>query len=145
MISPVPVTMSLNNPLSPEPSLSNLVIDFSPEDPLRDRVLRVLKSIPFEVQQDFLLDPRFSIIRLNFYRETGSKLYMALPLPDGSSSRCVALKPRLADCAEAFGLYVIAHELAHAFLRNGSWGEIHDPEDAADALAASWGFPRTLI
>ncbi|MGB7329643.1 MAG: hypothetical protein WBD31_32515 [Rubripirellula sp.] len=125
--------------------LHELVQAFAHDDPLRGRVLHVLMAIPADVQQDFIDDPRFSIIKLNFHRGTGSKLYMALPLPDGSSSRCVALKPRLSDCAEPFGLYVIAHELAHAFLRNGPWGEITDPEDAADAMAADWGFPRPLM
>jgi hypothetical protein len=67
---------------------------------------------------------------------------MATPGPIGSGSRCVVLKPRLADCSEAFACYVIAHEFAHAFLRNGGWDAITDPEEAADALAASWGFER---
>jgi hypothetical protein len=66
---------------------------------------------------------------------------LALPTADGRGSRCVVLKPRLAKCSESYGLYVIAHELAHAYLRNGAWGEILDPEEAADALAANWGFP----
>jgi hypothetical protein len=57
-------------------------------------------------------------------------------------SRSVVLRRRLAECAEDFAHYVIAHELAHAHLWNGGWGEISDPEDAADALAASWGFAR---
>jgi hypothetical protein len=37
---------------------------------------------------------------------------------------------------------VIAHELAHAHLRNrGRWvGD--DPEVAADSLAADWGWPK---
>jgi Zn-dependent peptidase ImmA (M78 family) len=38
--------------------------------------------------------------------------------------------------------YVIAHELAHAHLRNGGRWEGDDPERAADALAAEWGFTR---
>ena len=39
---------------------------------------------------------------------------------------------------------LLAHELAHAYLRNeGRWpGD--DPEAAADALAAEWGFPRPV-
>jgi len=57
----------------------------------------------------------------------------------------VVLKPRLSMCEEAFAHYVIAHEFAHAYLRNGPWGNIFDPEDAADALAASWGFPRPVL
>ncbi|TWU48322.1 hypothetical protein [Rubripirellula reticaptiva] len=137
--------MPEHKPASDPLLLDKLVQAFANEDPLRDRVLQVLKAIPANVQKDFIDDPRFSIIKLNFHRGTGSKLYMALPLPDGSSSRCVALKPRLSECAEPFGLYVIAHELAHAFLRNGPWGDITDPEDAADAMAADWGFPRPLF
>ena len=52
------------------------------------------------------------------------------------------LKHRLGECPEAFAHYVIAHELAHAYLHNGPWGAIEDPEQAADALASSWGFLR---
>jgi hypothetical protein len=37
---------------------------------------------------------------------------------------------------------VIAHEFAHAWLRNGPWGEISDVEEAADAVAAVWGYLR---
>src|SRR6056297_1734011 len=123
-------------------SLAALVRSFEIGDPLRDRVLKVLASLPVEILQDFCGDPRFEIIKLNFRPCGGSTLYLALPAADGSGSRCVALKPRLASCEEPFGLYVIAHELAHAYLRNGGWGEISDHEDAADALAAHWGFPR---
>ncbi len=53
----------------------------------------------------------------------------------------VVLKLRLSECDEAFAHYVIAHEFAHAYLRNGPWGGIFNTEDAANALAASWGFP----
>jgi hypothetical protein len=67
---------------------------------------------------------------------------MAAPEDAGISSRSVVLKPRLSECEEAFAHYVIAHEFAHAYLRNGAWGNIVDPEHAADALAASWGFAR---
>ena len=59
---------------------------------------------------------------------------MDLPSADGQASRCVVLKPKLATCSEAFAWYVIAHEFAHAFLRNGGWGEIKDREEAADAV-----------
>ena len=57
-------------------------------------------------------------------------------------SRCVVLRPKLEVASESFANYVIAHEFAHAFLRNGGWGEITDVEEAADALAASWGFHK---
>lgn len=74
----------------------------------------------------------------------GWTLWMAAPDPHGAASRCVVLRRKLANCSEEFGLYIIAHELAHAFLRNGGWGEITDREEAADALAESWGFTRPL-
>ncbi len=67
---------------------------------------------------------------------------MASPGASGNESRCVVLRERLAHCSESFAFYVIAHEFAHAFLRNGGWGAISDQEEAADALAASWGFCR---
>ncbi len=123
-------------------SFSRLLAEFTDSEPLRQRVTTVLRALPPEVQRDFLDDPRFRISRLHHETPSKQTTILALPAADGRGSRCVVLKQRLADCSESFGLYVIAHELAHAFLHNGSWGEIADREEAADALAASWGFPR---
>ena len=108
--------------------------------PLRNRVQAVLAALPAEVCADFASDPRFQISLDNYVPGEGSTVWLACPGPRGAGSRSVVLKPRLADCCEAFAHYVIAHELAHAYLRNGGWGTITDPESAADALAASWGF-----
>jgi len=113
--------------------------------PLRERVLAVLRALPTAVARDLLEDPRFRMTLDDFVPGEGRTVWMACPTPGGSGSRCVVLKPRLADCLEEFAHYVIAHELAHAYLRNGGWGEVTDPEAAADALAASWGFPRPLV
>lgn len=113
-------------------------------EPLRHRVLTVLNSLPPDVQRDFLTDSRFRITQENYVSGKGWSLWMDAPGPIGRASRCVVLRPKLADCAEAFAHYVIAHELAHAFLGNGGWGEITDGEAAADALAASWGFIRPV-
>lgn len=120
---------------------ARLLDGFAESEPLKARLVTVLEALPVEVQRDFIDDPRFHITKLSKQADPGGTL-LALPTADGRGSRCVVLKQRLADCSEAFGLYVIAHELAHAYLHNGSWGEIADPEDAADALAASWGFRR---
>lgn len=109
---------------------------------LKVRVLTVLFAIPEHVQQDFLQDPRFRISIDNYVPGQGWTLWMATPGPIGSGSRCVVLRLKLAHCSEEFAHYVIAHEFAHAFLRNGPWGEILDVEEAADALAATWGFVR---
>ena len=69
-------------------------------------------------------------------------MFMDLPSGGSAVSRCVVLRGKLDRAPENFALYVIAHEFAHAFLRNGGWKEISDKEEAADALAASWGYPK---
>ena len=76
----------------------------------------------------------------NYVPGEGSTVFMAAPGGTGDGSRSVILKPRLSACHESFAYYVIAHEFAHAYLRNGPWGEFTNVEDAANALAASWGF-----
>ncbi len=114
---------------------------FNQHQPLRQRVLHVLTTLPREVQQDFLDDPRFVVMVDNYVPGAGSTVFMAVPGGTGDGSRSVVLKPKLSDCQEAFAHYVIAHEFAHAYLRNGPWGEITNAEDAANALAAAWGFP----
>lgn len=109
---------------------------------LHDRVHSVLQSLPGEVQRDFLDDPRFGTAIDNYEPGKGWSLLMSTPGPPGEGSRCVVLRPKLDTAPEEFAKYVIAHEFAHAFLRNGGWGEITDREEAADALAAFWGFHR---
>ncbi len=114
---------------------------------LQRRVMHVLENLPIEVQQDFLEDDRFQVIADNYRPGVGWSFLMPAPGRVGDVSRCIVLRLKLADAAEQFALYVIAHEFAHAFLRNGGWGEITDVEEAADAMAASWGFeqPRSVV
>ncbi|MDA0658755.1 MAG: hypothetical protein O2931_07345 [Planctomycetota bacterium] len=123
--------------------MTDLMEAFADCPSLGHRVRTVLDALPEYVQRDLLDDPRFSISLENFVPGKGWTLWMACPGPHGSSSRSVVLRPRLAECSLEFAHYVIAHEFAHAYLRNGGWGEIEDVEEAADALAASWGFCRT--
>ena len=80
--------------------------------PLRRRVLHVLNTLPKEIQQDFLSDPRFTISLDNYVPGEGSTVFMAAPGGGGFSSRSVVLKLRLSECDEAFAHYVIAHEFA---------------------------------
>ncbi len=124
---------------------SNYLQPFNELPNLRQRVLHVLLQLPADVQNDFLSDERFTVSPDNYKRGSGSTVFMAAPGPQGESSRSVVLKPLLDECSEEFAYYVIAHEFAHAFLRNGPWGEITDVELAADSLAASWGFVRPAI
>ena len=92
--------------------------------------------------RDLLGDPSFHMHEEDFVAGRGSRVWMEAPGPASRGSRSVVLRRRLAECEEAFAHYIIAHELAHAYLWNGGWGDIADKEHAADALAASWGFSR---
>ncbi len=109
---------------------------------LQERVLSVLQALPGGVQRDFVDDPRFGTAIDNYELGKGWTLFMPTPGPPGEGSRRVVLRPKLEVAPEPLAKYIIAHEFAHAFLRNGGWGEITDIEEAADALAASWGFHK---
>jgi hypothetical protein len=115
---------------------------FSAHPILQRRVMHVLEALPAAVQSDFLEDERFKVTVDNYQPGVGWSFLMPAPGRLGNGSRCVVLRVKLVDAAEAFALYVIAHEFAHAYLRNGGWNDITDIEEAADALAASWGFER---
>ena len=112
---------------------------------LRERLLRVLLSLPEDVQMDFVADPTFEIVLESYRPGRGSQMFMRLPVSGSHVSRCVVLRGKLDNAPENFAMYVIAHELAHAFLRNGGWGDIDDVEEAADALAGSWGYPKPSL
>ncbi|MCR9119384.1 MAG: hypothetical protein NXI22_20830 [bacterium] len=120
--------------------ISDRLSTFEQHQPLRQRILHVFDALPTDVQLDLANDPRFTIALDNYVPGEGSTVFMAAPGGAGDGSRSVILKPKLSNCKEAFAFYVIAHEFAHAYLRNGPWGEITNVEEAADALAASWGF-----
>jgi hypothetical protein len=58
------------------------------------------------------------------------------------ASRSIVLKRTLRHRSPNFVHWLIAHELAHAHLRNAGRWPGDDPEIAADSLAFEWGFPR---
>ena len=105
----------------------------------------MLFRLPEPVRSDFLDDPSFQITLEDYSFQQGWKLFMVCPATTDSVSRCVVLRHKLEHAPEEFAHYVIAHEFAHAYLRNGGWGEISDIEEAADSLAASWGFQRPAL
>ena len=121
---------------------SALTEPFADHPQLQRCVQSVLEALPEHVQRDFLEDPRFGTAVDNYEPGKGWTLFIAAPGPPGQGSRRVVLRPKLEFASESFAKYIIAHEFAHAFLRNGGWGEITDVEEAADALAASWGFRK---
>ena len=121
---------------------SALLAPFDDHSQLRQHIAQVLDSLPAEVQEDFLSDTTFRVTLEDYSPQSGWRMFMACPSPEQKITRCVVLRSRLEHADRLFATYVIAHEFAHAYLRNGGWGEITDIEEAADALAASWGFAR---
>ena len=124
-----------------ETLFNDFLSDFQKHPVLLKRIALVLAEIPEQYRHDLLSDDGFRISLDDFTPGKGRTVRMASPGTSGSS-RCVVLKPRLEKCSHTFCCYIIAHEIAHAWLNNGGWGEITDREDAADALAASWGFEK---
>jgi hypothetical protein len=108
---------------------------------LRWHVAVVMDSMPTEVVTDLLDDPAFNMA--DFDPRASTVYHVPVGLPGrGRPGRAVVLKRTVLRKPEAFVRWVIAHELAHAHLRNGGRHADEDPEHAADALAAEWGFPR---
>jgi hypothetical protein len=108
---------------------------------LHGHVADVLSTLPDDVRVDLVDDPSF---RMSDY-EPGPGVVAHVPVGMPArrrASRSVVLKRTLRHRPPAFVRYVIAHEFAHAHLRNGGRWPGDDPEHAADALAAAWGFPR---
>ena len=130
----------LANPATDEPIVRWLA-GFRLDHFLHGHVARVLADMPERVRADLVGDPAFL---LSDYEPVVGRAQPVLVrmTAKGGAGRSVVLKRSLRRRPEPFVRYVIAHEFAHAYLRNqGRWpGD--DPEHAADALAAEWGFPR---
>jgi hypothetical protein len=109
--------------------------------PLRQYVANVVAALPCDIREELIGDPAF---QFSDY-EPGTNVVAMIPVSAPGyqrPGRSVVLKRTLRHRPAAFIQYVIAHELAHAHLRNGGRWEGDDPENAADALAAEWGFAR---
>lgn len=103
---------------------------------IRDHLAVVLAGLPEQVRSDFLDDPAFSVVDY----DPGPRVVLHVPIK--LPGRCIVLKRTMRRRPAAFARWVIAHELAHAYLRHGGRHPDEDPEHAADGLAADWGFPR---
>ena len=128
----------------PQP-IHDWLVRFGLDEFLHQEVAGVLGTLPHHVRDDFVGDPAFTLVDY----EPGPNRVMHVPvgLPrgrgtQGGASRSVVFKRTLVRRPLPFVRYVIAHELAHAHLRNAGRFPGEDPEHAADALAAEWGFPR---
>jgi hypothetical protein len=126
----------------PSLPLDSWLRTFSLDASLHDHVHDVLSSLPDAIRHDFVTDPAFRICDYE-PAPRGGFAHIPVGIPAARRpSRSVVLKRTLRHRPPSFVRYVIAHELAHSHLRNrGRWAS-EDPEQAADALAAEWGFPR---
>ena len=105
------------------------------------RTVRVMAALPEAVRGELMNDPAFALVELGGGRG-GWQHALAGPTGLNRPGRTVVLRlGRLRGPAD-YACYIIAHELAHAYLRNGGRWPGDDPESAADALAHEWGFPR---
>jgi hypothetical protein len=109
---------------------------------LCQRIIAVLETLPNEVAQDLLNDGRFSMVVYDPKDGPQTNFHIHLPGIGDEGSRMIAWKISLAEAPLDFANYVIAHEFAHAYLRNRGRTHDEDPEDAADALAAEWGYDK---
>jgi hypothetical protein len=109
---------------------------FRLDDWIRDHVAIVMEKLPGDIRADFMEDPSFAMCDY----DPGPKAVLHVPIQ--LPGRSVVLKRTLKRRPTDFVRWLIAHELAHAYLRHGGHGAHSDPENAADSLAAEWGFPK---
>lgn len=123
--------------------INRWLVSFCLDDCIRDHVAAVVASLPEVVTADFIDDPEFVLCDF----EPGANTVFHVPLRFGGQKpgRSVVLKRTIKTRPVPFARWVIAHELAHAYLRNGGRSPNEDPEHAADSLAAEWGFPKPLV
>ncbi len=117
------------------------LLNFDLDTRLRSHVAAVIEQLPGGVRDDLMNDPGFQMCDY----EPGPGMVMRVPVGvprPHRASRSVVLKRTLRHRPEPFVRWLIAHELAHAHLRHGGRWPGEDPEFAADALAAEWGFPK---
>jgi hypothetical protein len=123
------------------PEIDQWLRPFNLDASLHAHAAEVVASLPPEVRDDFMFDPSFTLV--DYEPRAGQAFHVPVKLsPRSGPGRSVVLKRTLRTRPEPFVRWVIAHELAHAHLRNGGRWAGDDPEHAADALAAGWGFPR---
>ncbi len=115
---------------------------FRLDDHLHTHAAHVIGELPKAVRDDLMNDPGFVICDYEPGPSAVMRVPMGVPRFGSGGSRSVVLKRTLRRARRPFVRWLIAHELAHAYLRNEGRWDGDDPEAAADALAAEWGFPR---
>jgi hypothetical protein len=114
---------------------------FSLDSALRPHVHAVVMALPEVVRADLVGDPLFVMCDYEPRRGEAYRVPVGRPSINGVC-RSVVFKRTLGRRPVPFIRWLIAHELAHAHLRNEGRFDGEDAEEAADALAAQWGFGR---
>lgn len=110
--------------------------------PLAELTVRVVASLPAEVVDDLVGDPTFALSVYDPDRGGPVSVMLGrLQVAVGRGARSVSLRADLPGRLPAFARWVIAHEFAHAYLRNVC-RPVAQAEREADDLAEAWGFPR---
>jgi hypothetical protein len=115
--------------------------EFGLDRGIQAHVAAVIGSLPEDVRTDLMDDPSFTVCDYTPGPNVTLHVPMRLDTP-GRPGRSVVLKRTLNYRPTSFARWVIAHELAHAYLRHGSRHPQENPEQSADSLAAQWGFPK---
>src|SRR5271166_809730 len=96
---------------------------FGLDDWIRDHVAAVFENLPGDVRSDLMEDPAFLVCDY----EPAAAGMLQVPVrfsAGGKPGRSVVLKRTMKRRPTPFVRWVIAHELAHAFLRHGGcWPE----------------------
>jgi hypothetical protein len=121
--------------------VDDFLLPFGLHSQLHKHAAHVLQSLPDDVRQDLMGEA--GVVFYDY--DPGPGVVMNVPVKPpgrGGASRSIVLKRTLTGRPVNFVQWLIAHELAHAHLRNGGRWPGDDPELAADSLALEWGFPR---
>jgi hypothetical protein len=122
-------------------SIDHWLSRFDIDADLRPHVAEVFTRLPDLVLDDLMTDPAFVLCDYDPAFVAAATIMVKMS-GWGKPGRSVVLKRTLRRRPQAFVRWVIAHELAHAHLRNRGRSPEEDPELAADSLAADWGFPK---
>jgi hypothetical protein len=126
--------------MDPEP-IDRWLSTFKLDRSVHEHVAVVFQRLPDEVRCDLMGDPSFMLC--DYMPAPHEILHVPMRLSAGGGpGRSIVLKRTINSRSVPFARWVIAHELAHAYLRHGGRWPMEDPESAADSLAAQWGFPR---
>lgn len=122
-------------------AIDEWLLGFSLDGWVREHVAAVVERLPTEVREDLMGDSGFMVYDF----EPGPGVVMEVPVRfsgGGRPGRSIVIKRNIRSRPVGFVRWVIAHEIAHAYLGHGGRWPSEDPELAADSLAELWGFPR---